>query len=381
MRRCIVVLPALLLFACEGDAGSSSVIFEDASTADGGARSDAGTPRSDASTPRSDGGTSSDASTGSPDSGGSTAGTAWRPFSAASPWNTPIAANSALASDSASLVDDFRSSSPYGEHLDVNISGFSVPLYFVDSSTPTHTVTCDLGGQGFSGSNGMNATASVPIPAGAEPDPQSDHHLLIVDKARNLEWGMWATEHNGSTWTCGVGATADLAGTGLRPYKPDLGAKWYEAHGARACGFPLSAGLIRVEELEAGAIEHALVVAYPHIRAGFYMSPASTAQARSGDNAISTRGIPCGGRIQLDPSLDVESLGLNRAGKIIAKALQKYGAYVGDYSGALSLYAENSDAAKAKYAGTLANDALWKLDLARLRVLQFGKLTDDGNGG
>ncbi|MFM2420668.1 MAG: hypothetical protein RL385_5391, partial [Pseudomonadota bacterium] len=231
MRRRTFVLPALLLLACEGDSDPSSIAFEDASASDGGSRSDAG-----AST--TDGGSAPDASTGRVDagsnSGNSSAGTAWRPFSASSPWNTPIEASAALAPDSAALVSDFRSSSPYGEHLDVNISGFSVPLYFVDSSTPTHTVSCDLGGQGFSGSNGMNATASVPIPAGAEPDPQSDHHLLIVDKARNLEWGMWATQHSGSSWTCGVGATADLAGTGLRPYKPDLGAKWYEAHGARA---------------------------------------------------------------------------------------------------------------------------------------------------
>src|SRR5512140_2116179 len=39
-------------------------------------------------------------------------GSAWRPFSADSPWNTPIPPNPELQSDSAQLVQAFRTSSP-----------------------------------------------------------------------------------------------------------------------------------------------------------------------------------------------------------------------------------------------------------------------------
>jgi hypothetical protein len=191
---------------------------------------------------------------------------------------------------------------------------------------------------------------------------------------------MWNANHVNGQWTCGVGAMMDLSGDGVRPYKPQ-NPTWYTSHGARACGYPLIAGLIRTEEIEAGHIDHALVIAYPHIRAGLYMSPASTAQARIGFDAIKSRGIPCGGRIQLDPSLNLDALQLNRAGRIVAEALQKYGAYVGDYSGAISLYAENSAAARTIWNGTLDTyEFRDKLDMRHLRVLKFGQLTDDGNG-
>jgi hypothetical protein len=72
-------------------------------------------------------------------------------------------------------------------------------------------------------------------------------------------------------------------------------------------------------ELTCGSIEHALVVAYPHIRSRYYTPPASTAQGTTGD-AIATRGILCGGHIQLDPSLDVTTLGLSSAGLMTPKA-------------------------------------------------------------
>ena len=82
--------------------------------------------------------------------------------------------------------------------------------------------------------------------------------------------------------------------------------------------------------------------------------------------------------LQLDPGLNLDSLGLSRAGRIVAEALQRYGAYVGDYSGAISIYAENSAAAQAHWKGVLQTyEFANKVDLSRLRVLKFGALTDE----
>jgi hypothetical protein len=303
----------------------------------------------------------------------------WRPFSNTSPWNTTIAANPDLEPGSAGLINDFMNSSPWGVHLDVNIQGYSIPLYWADSSTPTREVLADVGGLGWTGVNGMNATGPMPIPDGATPDPQSDHHLLVVDQQRGMEWGCWDMVNASGRWHAGLCATSDLNGTGVRV--PAIQAQpWYIAHGARACGFPLVAGLIRTEEIKAGRIDHALIVAYPHIRAGWFTPPASTGQGRIGNDAISTRGIPCGGRIQFDPSIDVNTLGLTNSGKIIVKALQEYGAYVGDYSGALSLYAENSAAARAYWATGVLDGSEVAVDLSKFRVLKLGTLYDNGNG-
>ena len=67
-------------------------------------------------------------------------------------------------------------------------------------------------------------------------------------------------------------------------------------------------------------------------------------------DAVGSRGIPMGGRIQLDPAWDVEGSALTPAGKVIARALQEYGAYCGDYAGANVLYGENSPAAVAAWS-------------------------------
>jgi hypothetical protein len=135
-----------------------------------------------------------------------------------------------------------------------------------------------------------------------------------------------------------------------------------------------------VDEIRAGKIEHALVIAYPHVRSHFFVSPASSAQGTT-EKAIPTRGIPCGGRIQLDPELDVESLGLSRSGVIIARALQEYGAFVGDFSGALSLYADASPEALAVWHGGVLSmlEVKDKIDPRKLRVLEIGQRYEDDN--
>jgi len=306
---------------------------------------------------------------------------AWRPFSDDSPWNTRIPPDPELEPDSAALVEDFMNSSPWGVHLDVNIAGYSIPLYWADASTPAYTVLADYGGDGWVGDNGANATGTMPIPDGATPDAESDHHIVVVDRTLGTEWGCWAMVNEGGSWHAGVCATADLFGTGVRVPATEAD-HWYDAIGARACGFPLVAGLIRVEEIEAGRIDHALVVAYPHIRSGWFTPPASTGQGRVDDQAIKTRGVPCGGRFQFDPGVDLDSLGLSRSGRIIMLALQEYGAYVGDFSGALSLYAENSPEAQAYWAGGVLDsyELLDKIDLSQFRVIRLGTLYDYGNG-
>lgn len=304
----------------------------------------------------------------------------WRPFSDDSPWNTPIPAGAALAPDSVALIEDLATSSPFGEALDVNIARYSIPLFFADDTTPTIPMTARVAGEGW-GAGGFDVTLDMPLPPGATPDPESDHHIAVIDRAKNLEWGCWDTQLHGGSGTAGLCAVSDLSGTGVRP-RHDVASPWSAAHGARACGFPLVAGLIRPEEIAAGRIEHALAIAYPHIRAGWYTPPASTAQARVGDNSISTRGIPCGGRVQLDPAVDVDAMNVSREAKVILKALQEYGAFVGDYSGGITIYAEGSADAQTAWDGVLSTDELRSvLDLRDLRVLELGPLFDNGNGG
>jgi hypothetical protein len=297
----------------------------------------------------------------------------WRPFDRTSPWNTPIAEGAKLAPDSAALVADLARSSKW-PFVTINIEPYGIPVYWVDERTPRQLVTVTVvAGRGFE-----KRKTEVPIPADATAAGGTDKHLCIVDRAKSIEWGFWEAEKSAAGWTCSVCATADLAGSGVRP--PATRDPWWMGHGARACGFALVAGLITVDELRAGVIEHALVLAYPHIRSRYYMAPASTAQSTTNE-ALPGRGIPCGGRVQLDPALDVDRMGLSRSGRAIARALQTYGAYIGDFSGAVSLYAEASPAAQAVYKSGLLDtyEVKDRIDLERLRVLEFGPLFDQKN--
>jgi len=305
----------------------------------------------------------------------------WRPFNEQSPWNTPIAASATVDPDSATMIADFSSISGQTQFW-INIQDYSIPIYFVDSTTtPMVAVSTGLGGTGFrtgAANDGVAAgTGTAPIPSGATAAAGTDRHLAIIDRGKNIEWGFWDASGDTSGWLAGEASTLDLSGTGVRP--PEHNTPWWAGHGPRACGYGLINGLITAGELNCGAIEHALVVAYPHIRSRYYTPPASTAQGTTGD-AIATRGIMCGGRIQLDPALDVTTLGLSTTGAIIARALQKYGAFIGDFSGALSLYADASATARQTYTTNgLANDTAQKIPLNRFRVLEIGTTYDNGN--
>ncbi len=316
--------------------------------------------------------------------GNSTTSGVWRPFSSTSPWNTPIPSNPTLDPSSATFIADLSSLTGQGQQaLSVNIKGYSIPVYYVDSTVPFVNVMAGLGGTGFRtgapNEGDVPGSGTAPIPAGATPAAGTDRHLCVVDKTAEMSWDLWNANDTSSGWTAGLAASMDLTSDGVRP--PTNNSPWWAGQGARACGFPLIAGLITVDEVKAGKIEHALIIAYPHVRSRYYTPPASSAQGTTTD-AIQTRGVECGGQIQLDPAVDLSTLGLSSTGLMIARALQTYGAFVGDYSGAISLYADASATAQAYWSsGVLADGQgdVSKIPLTSLRVLQLGTTYDNNN--
>lgn len=325
-------------------------------------------------------------------------GVAWRPFSSSSPWNTPIPNQPPLDPDSADMVRELS----YGG-LFVNLPEWSVPVYEVDSrytrALPVYANRHNSDGTPIAGPGFETEPTPVPIPpyaAGARPQQpwdtdNGDMHLCIVDRHRGLAWGMWYAKRGlpgmpaqapPDAWSTGLGAITDLAGSGVRPPwdQAQRAGDVQAANGPRASGFPLLAGLIRPEEILAGRIEHALVFAYPRLRSEYFQSPASTSQVRQAQ-ASHYRGIPTGGRIQLDPTIDLATLPLSRTGRIIARCLQEYGAYCGDYAGATVLYADASPAAMAQWRGVLSTDSTISAEVsgvftepflaANFRVLQL----------
>ena len=91
-----------------------------------------------------------------------------------------------------------------------------------------------------------------------------------------------------------------------------------------------------------------------------------------------------GGRIRLDPAVNVDTLRLTPACKIIAKALQEYGAFNGDYAGATVLYADNSPSALKRWKAVLQKTdfaAIFTPEFIRkhFRVIELGNLLPGQN--
>jgi hypothetical protein len=107
--------------------------------------------------------------------------------------------------------------------------------------------------------------------------------------------------------------------------------------GATATSLPMLGGLIRLDELRAGRIDHALALALPEIRAGQFTAPA---RRTDGDAARQTA-IPMGARFRLDPALDLDALDLPPVTRAIARAAQRYGMIVRDRAGAVVLYGQD----------------------------------------
>lgn len=89
--------------------------------------------------------------------------------------------------------------------------------------------------------------------------------------------------------------------------------------------------------------------------------------------------IPEGARVRLDPSLNLDRLGLTPYERTIAEALQTYGIYLGDDGGGLALQAINPiSASGAIYDGLLPDQRYVSLNgipVNRFQVLDFPQPT------
>jgi hypothetical protein len=114
---------------------------------------------------------------------------------------------------------------------------------------------------------------------------------------------------------------------------PGAGTGW----GASASSLSIAGGLITLEDLEKGVINHALAIGIPAPRAGVYASPAQ----RTDGTSTSPLSLPEGAHLRLEPGLDLAALHLPRLTLMIAEAAQRYGIVVRDTAGQVTFYAQD----------------------------------------
>jgi len=275
-------------------------------------------------------------------------------YSASSFWNTPIAGSAAIDPNSAGMIA-YALSAYASNAVLANDNAWGMGYIYANSTSKSYTVACTMYCTGD--------TIVFPIPAGAKPSTGSDHHLAVING--NQELDMWEASYDAGndSWSAGTRTTTDVTGWGANC------AQGQHCNSTVAAGFALLGGSVRPEEIAQGHIDHALALTTPATQSGYIACPAThTDGASSNANAI-----PEGARVQLDPAFNVDGQSWPAWEKTIAKALQTYGAYVVDTSGALAFYAVtdmNQGNTTWSSVGMTKAPSLSNLPWSSFRVLQ-----------
>jgi hypothetical protein len=225
-------------------------------------------------------------------------------FPATNVWNKrvdtlPVAANSdamisAIGGDSTVHPD-------FGSYL-----GYGIPYNVVSSKTAQPaTVTFDYADESDRG--------PYPMPEHPNQEASGDGHILIVDSSTCKLYELYGAKGRDTSWKAGSGAVWNLRSNHLRPDG------WTSAD---AAGLPILPGLVRYDEVAAGAIRHAL---------RFTASKTSNshifpARHDAGDSDPSLP--PMGLRVRLKASVDISGYG--KQAKVVLRALKTYGMILAD---------------------------------------------------
>ena len=159
---------------------------------------------------------------------------------------------------------------------------------------------------------------SAPIEGG--PASTGDRHVLVVDVDHWMLYELYAAYPviRGASWTAGSGAVFDLSSDALRP------AGWTSAD---AAGLPIFPGLVRYDEVAAGAITHAVRFTCPVTREAYV--PPARHWASSQTSAYLP---PMGMRVRLKAGVDISAFPADV--QVILTALRRYGMMLADNGGA-----------------------------------------------
>jgi len=273
-----------------------------------------------------------------PSDPGSPSETPFRFFSPSSFWNAPLPAEAAIDPQSAAITGAFETTIELelqaGSGPWINTTDYSVPIYTVPADQPT--VPVQLLSQ-FHSPSLQSAWREVPLPPQARASADSDRHLVVWQPSSDRLWEFWRLAQLDGSWSAAWGGAMRNVSSNAGVYGPGAwpGAEsWW---GSSASSLSLAGGLITLEDLQRGEIDHGLAIAIPNVRAGFYTPPAQ----RTDGTSDSPLALPEGACLRLDPDLDLAALRLPRLTLMIAEAAQRYGIVVRDRAKVAHFFAQD----------------------------------------
>jgi len=180
-----------------------------------------------------------------------------------------------------------------------------------------------------------------------------DRHGIIVAPGVGAIWETWQMKLITNDWQASNGAKFDLNSNALRP------GGWTSGD---AAGLPMFPALVRYDECERGAVEHAVRLCVPKTRRE-YIYPAN--HYASTIAATSTQYPAMGQRFRLNKSFVVPT-NWTIEEKAVCYALKKYGAIVADNSGGFFSISVCPD---DRFSSTAFNN-LSSIDVSNFEVIQ-----------
>lgn len=232
----------------------------------------------------------------------------YRPFPNDNPWNTTVD-NAQVDPNSAKIIASIGLDR--GLHPDFGTEPtYGIPYIVVAGNQTKVPVSFDYDDESDPGPYPIPSNA--PIEGGSNSG--GDRHVLVIDKDNKLLYEMWDSHPQTSGWHSGSGAIFDLSSNDLRP------AGWTSAD---AAGLPVFPGLVRYDEVSAGAIRHAIRFTVQRSRKA-YLSPARHWASSSTNDSLP----PMGMRVRLKAGFDIS--GFPPQAQVILQAMKTYGMIMAD---------------------------------------------------
>ena len=269
------------------------------------------------------------------------AGTPLALFAPTSVWNQPLSPTAAIDPNSGAMVSDLatQAATEYQQGIGPYIGTTSptTTLYVVGPSQPT--VEVQLSNPTLWWRVALqSAFDAVPIPANAQPAPDSDAEMTIWQPSTDKLWEFFQMQKEADGWHAAWGGAIQDVSQSPGYYTTSSWPGALSVWGATATSLPAAAGVITLQDIQQGHFDHALALELPYPRAGVYTWPAQ----RTDGTGTDPNAIPEGAELRLDPSLNLAALHLPRLTLMIAQAAQRYGMIVRDQTHhAIGLYAEN----------------------------------------
>ena len=289
----------------------------------------------------------------------------YRAFPSSSYWNTPLPADAPLDPNSGAIISFLKADNTTNY---VRLAGTSStgtwgnPIYWSGTSDPTYAINNSCS------QRQPSEFSSMRIPAGARPDPTSDAGMTVYDGDKGLVYALWHASYNATTdtWSACGGTVYYLSSNGLEGSLLQSDQPRNKGHR----GAPPPTYAVRYDEVRAGAIRHVLKIAVNTTKCS-HTFPMVADEC----GTTATYAPPEGTRIRIKPWIDLTKLGLSPAALIVARALQTYGAVIGDQSGGpVSLKVENTvaEGLGPKWDGVLSATSLAGVPLDDFQVVQLG---------